>query len=119
MYRDSVITHISQLKDHELGLNDRIIFTLHSGGKVEYRVVHSHLANLTDTPNDYILEKIGYKNNDDKRSFCKKCYGYEPRGGIFPEFSAYDFKAAKNVVKAIFKELGQKEEFFPESLFEM
>jgi len=43
----------------------------------------------------------------DKKSFCKKAYGYEPSGGDCPSCDDEDYKALARLATALFVEAGQ------------
>lgn len=96
-------TSSDQLRGRTLSREDVIIFEV-DGAKIGYIVCSAFLFNSCDKPNDYIFKILDI---EDKASFCKECYKYEPHHGykeeFFPECKAGDFKALTSVAFALLK----------------
>ena len=95
-------TSSDQLKDRTLSIGDIIIFEV-DGAKIEYTALPSYLYNPLNA-NDYIFKILDI---EDKASFCKECYKYEPDYGnvedVFPECKTDDWKALTSVAFALLK----------------
>ena len=96
-------TSSDQLKGRTLSGRDIIIFEV-DGTKIEYTVTSSFLFISCNKPNDRIFKILGI---EDKASFCKECYKYEPYNGykeeFFPESRIKDCKALTSVAFALLK----------------
>lgn len=98
-----IYTSSDQLKDRTLSRGDIITFEV-NGTKIEYTVHSAFLSTSRDKPNDYIFKILDIEN---KASFCKECYKYEPHNGykedLFPESRFEDWEALTSVVFALLK----------------
>ena len=98
-----IYTSSDQLKDRILSRGDVIIFEV-DRTKIEYTVTPSFLFNSCNKPNDYIFKILDI---EDKASFCKECYKYDPHNGykedFFPESKTEDWKALTSVAFALLK----------------
>lgn len=95
-------TSSDQLKDRALSRGDIIIFEV-DGAKIGYTALPLYLYNPCNA-NDYIFKILDI---EDKASFCKECYKYEPGYGnvedVFPECKKDDWKALTSVAFALLK----------------
>jgi len=90
----------SELKDKTLKKDDEVLFTLKDHTVLRYSVKREYLNN-TGGLNSDIFRKLGLNKN----KFCKKHYGYSPKGGNWPQYRIYDYEAATRVVLALYKEI--------------
>ena len=84
---------------------DRVIFTV-KGKTNEYSVRSSYLNNVLTL----------FRNNEvfcclhlDKEKFVNSSYGYESRGGSWPESKTNDFPALTRLVNALFHTIAERE----------
>ena len=98
-----IYTSSDQLKGKTLSRGDTIIFKL-DGTEIKYIVHSSYLCNSHNKSNDYIFKVLDIEN---KISFCRECYKYEPYYGsiedVFPESENKDFIALTSVAFALLK----------------
>lgn len=90
-----------------LTYDDRVIFTL-SGKTRCYRVDFTYLQGI-NCWNARILDDIGLTTDGSRSDFCFLYYGYSTPGGAWPEYHDKDYKAATQVVMAIYREIEKLE----------
>jgi len=84
----------------ELKKHDKITFTV--GHRIfNYEVWDTHVTCTDGYPNYTIFNKLGL-NDLQRRDLATHYYGYVPSGGDWPNFKEKDYRAATELVKALY-----------------
>ena len=95
----------AELKDKVLKSDDKVFLK----GTI-YKVCASFLSGR-DGHNDQIFDQLKI----DKNEVAKKCYGYEPGTGIWPESDFQDYAALTRLVLYLFKKIENSPEIHEDS----
>lgn len=89
---------------------DRVSFNV--GGEIlTYELASRYLLNKAPTQeNHLIFQALGIQN---QREFCSKIYGYEQRGGNFPEWQSGDLEAGNRIIHVLKSLSGEIGNFTP------
>jgi len=99
-----LIRNESDLTNLGRPLNDCDALEFHINGKVlNYRVYGNYCED--GCGNDTIFKELGFTTETDKKNFATTYYGYEARGGGWPETISDDKIALTKLIKEIYRRI--------------